>query len=257
MDVAMPDTSVALDGIALDDDELFSARSEPPSRSCKEAVAPAAPTSGSQSAADEKGFRQRRPPPPPAPVPRTDVPPAARPAPRWGLAVDEQEELAEIQTKVKAFLRQLPSGEQHQVVDRLLRRLAEGQPLSARRVSDRVDESCEFLAELLEFCSDAWVQEAALSSVASARGGVEAALDGSALGFLVSRRQHRLTEVRRWLEWEEHFANNGERYFYNNSTQRTQWGAPEGWPHDPTLPPLEDVQELVEPPAEAAILVPS
>lgn len=247
MDLALPEV-VALDGIAIDDDELFSARTEVVSKSVadasdKESAAPLKQPQPPQPQQQlhKKVHQQQQQKSPPTPSPPSGPIPEKRPQlPRWGLAVDEQEELAEIQTQVKAFLRQLPAGEQHQVVDRLLRRLAEGQPLSARRVSDRVDESCEFLAELLDFCSSRGLQEAALTSVASARGGAEANLEGSALGFLASRRQHRLTSVRKWLDWEEHFTNDGGRYFYNNATQKTQYHVPEGWPHDPNLPPVEE-----------------
>ncbi|CAE8700820.1 unnamed protein product, partial [Polarella glacialis] len=71
---------------------------------------------------------------------------------RHATAKERLEEMEDLQGQVAAFLEQLPSKEGRQVLDRLLRRLAAGEPLSARKVSDRVDESCEFLAELLQFC---------------------------------------------------------------------------------------------------------
>ena len=47
------------------------------------------------------------------------------------------------------------------------RRLADGEPLSARKVADHVDESCEFLAELLAFCRSKQVVAEVLDSVES------------------------------------------------------------------------------------------
>eukprot|EP00439_Symbiodinium_sp_Y106_P059788 s1516_g8.t1 len=48
--------------------------------------------------------------------------------------------------------------------------------------------------------------------------------------FLASRRRFRLQDsIRHCGPWEEHFASDGARYFYNNETQRTQWDVPDGW----------------------------
>jgi len=141
--------------------------------------------------------------------------------------------------QVKSFLGRLPASEQGQIVDRLLRRIAEGQPLSARRISDRIDESCEFLARFLQFCSDVRVVEDVLRSVSTSIGKNMNSEEAMVSEFLASRRQHRLKPVRIIGPWEEHFARGtadrpSQRYFYNSETQKTQWDPPEDWPeaHD-------------------------
>ena len=53
------------------------------------------------------------------------------------------------------------------MLQRLRRRLADGEPLSARKVADHVDESCEFLAELLAFCRSEEVLKQVLQAVES------------------------------------------------------------------------------------------
>eukprot|EP00933_Yihiella_yeosuensis_P032065 TRINITY_DN25659_c0_g1_i1.p1 TRINITY_DN25659_c0_g1~~TRINITY_DN25659_c0_g1_i1.p1 ORF type:complete len:254 (-),score=63.51 TRINITY_DN25659_c0_g1_i1:23-784(-) len=144
---------------------------------------------------------------------------------------EQAEELEDLKSQVKDFIDQLPSEEGGQVLDRLLRRLAAGEPLSARKVSDRVDESCEFLAELLAFCQGGPNALAeVLNGVASAREAPANEEQKMLSHFLKSRRRHRLECLRSWGPWEEHFAGDGTRYFYNNDTQKTQWHEPEGWP---------------------------
>jgi hypothetical protein len=160
----------------------------------------------------------------------------------------------DVRTQVQEFLVQLPPAAMKQVVERLLRRIADGEPLSARRVSDQVDESCEFVAELLEFLGGVDLAASVLESfrlagvVLPVKTGstlrseverhssedasvVEGTIDeGCALGFLASRRQYRLTPVRAEGPWEEHFTKDGVRYFYNNELQVTTWTAPAEWP---------------------------
>jgi len=153
----------------------------------------------------------------------------------------------DVRSQVQEFLVQLPPTAKKQVVERLLRRIANGEPLSARRVSDQVDESCEFVAELLEFLGGLDLAASVLESFHLAGGvlpvksvsavrhaedaSVEGAMDeGCALGFLASRRQYRLTPVRVEGPWEEHFTKDGVQYFYNNDLQVTTWTAPAEWP---------------------------
>jgi len=143
-----------------------------------------------------------------------------------------QEKQDDVRVQVKAFLQQLSAKEQKTIVDQLLRRIANGEPLSARRLTDQVDESCEFLGELLEFCNDTQLAECVLKSTFQSGDLASGDLEGSAQNFLASRRQYRLTPVRVIGPWEEVFAKDGQRYFYNNQTQRTQWEVPEGWPED-------------------------
>jgi len=131
---------------------------------------------------------------------------------------------------VRDFLVHLPGREQRQVVERLLRRLLAGEPLSARKVSDQVDESCEFLANLLEFCSDMEIVESVLNLVSPAAANAATA-DTLGAEFIASRRKHRLTPFRTVGAWEEHFSH-GERYFYNHERQITQREVPEEWPAD-------------------------
>ncbi|CAJ1407669.1 unnamed protein product, partial [Effrenium voratum] len=139
------------------------------------------------------------------------------------MAPDLEEE--DLRTQVEGFLSQLPPKDARQVLDRLRRRLAAGEPLSARKVADHVDESCEFLAELLAFCRNDEVVAEVLHRV-----GEEEAEEEQLLGrFLDSRRRRRLEPVRTLGPWEEHFAG-GRRYFYNNDTQKTQWHVPNDWP---------------------------
>lgn len=160
------------------------------------------------------------------------------------VSISQQEECDDMYGQVQAFLDQLATSERHQVVERLLRRLRMGEPLSARRVTDRVDESCEFLADLLAFCSDMRIAEAVLLTEEQRRDKIHQSNKpspvpfdpsdqrfGSArLGdFLVSRRRHRLQPVRKIGPWEEHFTNDNVRYFFHTDLQRTQWEVPEGW----------------------------
>ncbi|CAE8657017.1 unnamed protein product [Polarella glacialis] len=156
--------------------------------------------------------------------------------------------MEDLQGQVAAFLEQLPSKEGRQVLDRLLRRLAAGEPLSARKVSDRVDESCEFLAELLQFCQGG--PEMLAQVLQSAAGGDPGTQEEQQLlgRFLASRRRFRLAEqVRIFGAWEEHFAPDKSRYFYNNETQITQWPVPEGWP--------QEAEAAVEVPADKSSIV--
>eukprot|EP00439_Symbiodinium_sp_Y106_P060328 s1120_g8.t3 len=83
-------------------------------------------------------------------------------SPMFVVKLQQLQELEDLRVQVAAFLAQLPPKDGRLVLDRLLSRLAHGEPLSARKVSDRVDESCEFLAELLAFCQggDATISEA-------------------------------------------------------------------------------------------------
>eukprot|EP00931_Biecheleriopsis_adriatica_P123975 TRINITY_DN99045_c0_g1_i1.p1 TRINITY_DN99045_c0_g1~~TRINITY_DN99045_c0_g1_i1.p1 ORF type:complete len:206 (-),score=52.17 TRINITY_DN99045_c0_g1_i1:55-651(-) len=141
-------------------------------------------------------------------------------------AIDD-EEFEDLRLQVSEFIAQLPPREGREVLERLMRRLAAGEPLSARKVSDRVDESCEFLAELLAFCQGG---PDMLAEVL--QGAARKSIDDQAQllsRFLDSRRRRRLDPVRCFGPWEEHFASDGARYFYNNATQRTQWQVPEDW----------------------------
>ncbi|CAE8621483.1 unnamed protein product [Polarella glacialis] len=74
-----------------------------------------------------------------------------------GLARDE------VQSQVEGFLAQLPLSERQEVLERLLQQVRGQRPTTA---SDQVDESCEFLARLLELESgDSGSWEAVLESV--------------------------------------------------------------------------------------------
>eukprot|EP00928_Gymnodinium_smaydae_P040893 TRINITY_DN27699_c0_g1_i1.p1 TRINITY_DN27699_c0_g1~~TRINITY_DN27699_c0_g1_i1.p1 ORF type:complete len:276 (+),score=65.97 TRINITY_DN27699_c0_g1_i1:63-830(+) len=128
------------------------------------------------------------------------------------------------------FLAQFPAGEAASIINVL----DEGSP------SQEHAEAAHFVEMLIAHLPD---RAAALEAL---RRGAAPQLDGATSGkvsqFLLKRRSFRTAKIRTLGNWEEHFTRGTDlaptrRYFYNNSTQRTQWEVP------PEFQSLEAIRE--------------